>query len=390
MEGKTGAQPSASAPVPGHATVTLPDEIQQRIGVTIGTVKEGPLRMTVRTVGIVEPNETKLARIHLRTEGWIQQLFVNFTGQRVQKNEPLLTIYSPNFLVTQQEYLVARRAERGVGGFPNQPSLVASARRRLELLGVPEESIERLDKTGVAEEYITLRSPIDGTVLEKNVQEKDYVTPEKQLYLIADLSTVWVQAKVYEYELPHVELGQPATITLPALPNRELNGKIVFIQPTVEETARTVQVRIELSNKDGLLKPGMFAHITISHDMGEGLLVPMSAVIRTGEKDIAYREEAPGKFVPAEVQINDMRFGDQFQVYSGLKVGDKISTSANFLIDSESRLRSGAGGMAGMPGMEGMDMGGPKEADQSNQEQMNQPNDGKSTETDHSQMQHTH
>ena len=293
MGGKPGAHPSEAAPVAGHATVTIPDEIRQRIGVTIGTVKEGPLLMTVRTVGIVEPNETKLVRIHLRTEGWIQQMFVNFTGQKVQKNEPLLTIYSPNFLATQQEYLVAQRAERGAGGLPNQSSLVASARRRLELLGVPEETIEELDKTGVAQEYITLRSPIDGTVLEKNVQEKDYVTPEKQLYLIADLSTVWVQAKVYEYELPHVELGQPATVTLPALPNRELTGKIVFIQPTVEEIARTVQVRIELSNKDGLLKPGMFAHIVISHDMGEGLLVPMSAIIRTGEKDIAYREEAP-------------------------------------------------------------------------------------------------
>src|SRR5262249_19791418 len=143
--------------------------------------------------------------------------------------------------------------------------------------------IEELKRTGKAQTTLTLRSPLTGTVLEKNVLEKEYVTPEKELYVVADLSTVWVQAKVYEYELPHVEVGQPATVTLPALPGREFGGKVVFLQPTVEEKTRTVQVRVELPNKDGLLKPAMFAHIEIQHTMGEGLLVPDSAVLRTGE-----------------------------------------------------------------------------------------------------------
>jgi Cu(I)/Ag(I) efflux system membrane fusion protein len=178
------------------------------------------------------------------------------------------------------------------------------------------------------------------------------------LYVLADLSTVWVQAKVYEYELPHVELGQPATVTLAALPEQKLTGKVVFVQPTVEETTRTVQVRVELPNDKGLLKPGMFANVEIQHTMGEGLLVPTSAVIRTGERDIVYRMGPQGKFEPIEVKISSFKFGDRFQILEGLKAGDKVVTSANFLIDSESRLRIG-GGM-----MPGMDMGEMKGKDQ--------------------------
>ena len=169
---------------------------------------------------------------------------------------------------------------------------------------------------------------------------------------------MWVQAKVYEYELPHVELGQPAKVTLPALPGRELEGKVIFIQPTVEEPARTVQVRVELPNREGRLKPGMFAHITITHHMGEGLLAPTSAIIRTGERDIAFRAEHGDHFVPVEVKISPFQFGDRFHILSGLKAGDRVTTSANFLIDSESRLRFGGAG-----GMPGMDMGGGKGAD---------------------------
>lgn len=357
MPGMESAKPSQVA---GHAKVVIPPEVQQRIGVTVGEVQRGPLRMGVQTVGIVQPNETKIARIHLRTEGWVEQLFVNFTGQLVHKGDPLLAIYSRDFVISQQEYLTARRTERHEGGISPQLSLAESARKRLRLLDVPEDALKKLEQTGTPEENITLRSPIDGTVLKKDVHEKDYVTADKELYVIADLSTVWVQAKVYEYELPHVELGQRVTVTIPSLPNQELAGKVVFIEPTVEERTRTVQVRIELPNEDGHLKPGMFAHINITHQMGEGLLAPTSAIIRTGEKDLAYRVASPGEFVPVEVSIDEVKFGDQFHVLDGLQAGDTIVTSANFLIDSESRLRAGAGSMAGMPGMEGMDMGNAK------------------------------
>ena len=183
-----------------------------------------------------------------------------------------------------------------------------------------------------------MRSPIEGTVLSRNAFTGQYITPKTELYTVADLSTVWVQAKVYEYELPHVELGQPATVTVPALPGHKFRGKVVFIQPTVEVKARTVDVHVELPNKKEQIRPGMFANVEIGHDMGEGLLVPAAAVLRTGERDIAYREESKGRFVPVEVVIGPLRFGGRFHVLKGLKAGEKVATSADFLIDSESRL----------------------------------------------------
>jgi Cu(I)/Ag(I) efflux system membrane fusion protein len=346
---KTGSPSS----VPGHADVTIPSEIQQRIGVTIGQVVRAPLRMSVRTVGIIQPDESRVARVHLRTEGWVAKLFVNFTGQNVQKGDPLLSIYSPEFLTTQQEYLNARQA--GGGQIPDQASLAALARERLELWGVSPRELEEMDKSRRPITNLILRSPLTGIVLEKRAFEAMRVTPQDELYVVADLSTVWVQAKVYEYELPHVELGQPATVTLPALPDQKLTGKVVFIQPTVEEKTRTVQVRVELPNEKGMLKPGMFANVEIQHTMGDGLLVPTSAVIRTGERDIAYHVMSRDRFMPVKVKISSFTFGDRFHILEGLKAGDQVVTSANFLIDSESRLR--VGGMGGMPGMPGMEMG---------------------------------
>lgn len=349
--GGMGGQPAESSGVPGLAAVQIAPELQQRLGVTTGEVRKEHLRMSVRTVGIVRPNEKRLARVHIRTEGWIRDLFVNFTGEKVEKGGKLLSIYSPQFVTTQQEYLNAVQGR--------DESLAELARKRLELWDVPDEEIKELRRTGKPKTYLTLRSPITGTVLTKNAFEDQYVTSATELYVVADLSTVWVQAKVYEYELPHVELGRMATVTLPALPDKQLTGEVVFVDPTVEEPARTVQVRVELPNRDGRLKPGMFAHITIEHPMGEGLLVPASAVVRTGNRDYAFRAETAHRFVPVEVTISPYQFGERFHILSGLKAGDHVVTSANFLIDSESRLRFG--GMGGMAGMGGMKMGGMKD-----------------------------
>jgi Cu(I)/Ag(I) efflux system membrane fusion protein len=353
MPGMDMGQSGKPSKVPGHAEVTIPGEVQQRIGVTVGKVEETPLRMSVRTVGIVETDETKVDHIHLKTEGWVEKVFVGYTGQKVKKGDPLLAIYSPQFLTTQQDFLNARQAK--------QPTLVELARRRLELWDVPADEIKELESNGKPSTYLTLRSPLTGTVLVKNAFAGQYVTPEKELYVLADLSTVWVQAKAYEYELPHVEKDQPASVTVPALPEKQLTGKVVFLQPTVDPRTRTVQVRVELPNKEGLLRPGMFAHVTIEHSMGTGLLVLASAVIRTGERDVAYLVKSGGRFVPVEVKISPFRFdavkgaGGRFQVLEGLKAGDRVVTSANFLIDSESRLRLG-GGMMNMPSMEMGDM----------------------------------
>jgi Cu(I)/Ag(I) efflux system membrane fusion protein len=341
MGASSSEEPMSTSSVPGHAVVMVTPEFQQRLGITVGQVKKEALRMEVRTVGIVRPDETKLARVHIRTEGWTKRQFVNYVGQTVAKGGPLLSIYSPEFLNTQEDYLANVRA--------GDKRLAELSLQRLELWDVPPDAITELKRAGKPRTYLTLRSPISGTVLQRNVFEAQYVTPKDELYVVADLSTVWVQAKVYEYELPHVELGQPVKVTLPALPGRALTGKVVFVQPTVEEPARTVEVRIELPNDKGALKPGMFARVTIAHHMGEGLLAPVSAIIRTGERDIAFRAEGSDHFVPVEVKIGPYQFGDRFQVLSGLKEGDRVTTSANFLIDSESRLKfGGAGGMSGM------------------------------------------
>jgi Cu(I)/Ag(I) efflux system membrane fusion protein len=386
-----GKQVDSSSKMPGYMEVAISPEMQQKIGVTIGEVEKGPLKMSVRTVGIVRANETLVKHLNLKTSGWVEELFVNFTGQTVEKGAPLLAIYSPDFLTTQQDFLTSRRAQGSRGLQEAQQSLTDAALRRLELLDVPQEEIDALTKAGTPQKSLTLRSPIAGIVLEKNAFEGMHVTPEQELYVVGDLSTVWVQAKVYEYEMPHVEMGHPVKVNLPAVPETEFDGKVDFIEPTLEEASRTVRVRVELANPQGLLKPGMFAHIEIMHTMGEGLLIPTSAVLRSGERDIAFRVEKGDKngdrFVPAEVKIDAVQFGDQFHILEGLEAGERVVTSANFLIDSESRLRAGGGGMAGMPGME-MGMPGMEKGDMKGMEGMKGMESKGKPAVDHSKMKH--
>ena len=350
--------PTANAPTPngavppGYTEVRVSQEVQQRIGVTLGKVARTPLKMNIRAVGIVQPNETKVAHIHVKTEGWVDKLYVSYTGQRVRAGDPLLSIYSPAFFTAQQEFLAALRAAKaGLEQPEDQRLVLATARRRLELWDIPREDIDALEKNGEPHKSLTLRSPISGTVLEKQVFAGQYVMAQSDLYVVADLSTVWMQARVFQYELPHVALGMPATVSFQSLPGQPLAGKIVFIDPVIDEMSRSVQVRIELPNPAGQLRPGMFGDVSISHAMGTGLTVPTSAIIRTGERDIAFRAVSADRFLPVEVKISPMGFGDRFQVLEGLGAGDEVVTSANFLIDSESRLEAGASSMAGMPGM---------------------------------------
>lgn len=351
QEMATTTQPpatSSTAP-PGYAEIRVPGEVRQRIGVILGEVQEMPLTMAIRTVGIVRPDETKVDHIHLKTEGWVQKLFVNFTGQEVKVGEPLLSIYSQPFFAAEGEFLSALQSAR-LNGISDRQLVVQTARKRLELWDIPEEEIDALEKSGRPTPFLTLRSPISGTVLEKKTFEGQYVMPASDLFVVADLSTVWMQAKIYEYELPHVALGMPVKVFFPWLITHQLLGKIVFIDPVVDEVSRTVQVRVELPNRDGRLKPGMFGDILITHAMGDGLTVPASAVLRSGERDIVFRAVSDDRFVPVQVKIGAMRFGDRFQILAGLKAGDEVAISGNYLIDSESRLEAG-GGMAGMPGM---------------------------------------
>jgi Cu(I)/Ag(I) efflux system membrane fusion protein len=356
--GSHGATPGMEAPkpadapapkgtLPGYSEIGIAPSVQQRIGVTLDKVVETPLIMTVRSVGILRPNETKVAHIHLKTDGWVEKLFISFTGQIVKAGDPMLSIYSPAFYTAQREYLSALRSAR-VG---DQQIVAETARQRLELWDVPQEVIEALEKTGKPGKSLVLRSPISGTILEKKAFEGQYVMTQGELFVVADLSTVWMQAKIFEYELPHVKVGTQATVSFPSLPTQQFTGKVVFIDPVVDEMSRSIQVRVELPNPDGELRPGMFGNMMVTHPMGTGLTVPTSAVIRTGERDIAFRAISQDRFVPVQVKISPLQFEDRFQIIEGLNAGDEVVTSASFLIDSESRLEAGAGSMADMPGM---------------------------------------
>lgn len=347
-EGHGGMAAPAGMPtpatVPGYSVVTLSPERRQLIGVRTGKVEKDKLVMSIRTVGIIEPDQTRLARLHTRVSGWVTKVHANFVGQDVKKTDPLLELYSPDLLATQREYLItrARTGESPIADM--EKGLLESARRRLALWGVPEDEIQAMEKTGVARETLRLRSPIAGRILERNVLEGAYVEPATELYRIADLRVVWLQAKIYEHELPHVELGQPVTVTLPARPGEELTGKVSFVEPVLQETTRTVKVRVEIANPKGLLMPGMYADVRFDHDMGEGLLIPESAVLRTGARAMAFRTLPEGHFEPVEVELGG-RFGERFEVKGGLEEGDEVVVSGNFLIDSESRLKAATSAM---------------------------------------------
>ena len=337
-----GAEPSE---LPGYAKVTISPERQELIGVRIGEAKRDKLLMSIRAVGIIEPDQRRLARIQTRISGWVTKLYVDFVGQRVEKGDPLLEIYSPELFSSQHEYLIARAGQQPRTG--GGASLAETSRRRLEFMGVAPQEIAELERTRQPRDTLLLRAPIKGTVLKREVLEGSYVEPKTELYRLADLSVVWLQAKIYEYEIPHIEIGQPVKVTLQSEPDNPRQGKVTFVEPVVQEATRTVRVRVEIDNPEELLKPGMYADLEIEHDMGEGLLVPESAVLRTGERAICFRLLPAHRFEPVEVQLGS-RFGDRFEVRSGLEEGDKIVVSAGFLIDSESRLKATtSGGMAG-------------------------------------------
>jgi Cu(I)/Ag(I) efflux system membrane fusion protein len=335
-----------AAKIKGYTVVTITPERQQLIGVRTGKAQKDKLLMSIRAVGIVEPDQTRLARLHTRISGWVTKVYVNFVGQSVKEGDPLLDIYSPDLLATQDEYLIAYNAWETGGKTDQQWRIVESTRRRLELWNVSKEDIKELEKTKKARDTLTLRAPITGTVLERNVLKGSQVEPATELYRIADLSKVWLQARIYEYELPHVELKKPVEIRFLSQPDTVIESRVEFVEPFLQETTRTVKVRVPIDNRKGLYKPGMYADLKINHDMGMGLLIPESAVLRTGERDVSFRVLGGGRFEPVEVKLGG-RFEDRYEVLAGLSDGDEIVTSATFLIDAESRLKAAVSGMSG-------------------------------------------
>jgi len=330
-------------------TVQISPERQQLIGVRIGTVEKRPLQKVIRTNGRVEFDEKRLATISPKIGGWIEELYVDFTGAPVKKGAPLLTLYSPELVSTQEEYLAALRARQELAASPypevaaSGNALVESARRRLRLWDISEEQIRELELTGQARKSLTLYSPYGGIVLEKMAFKGMRVEPGMALYKLADLSVVWLIADIYEYELPLIRLGQQASINLSYLPGEAFTGKAVFIYPYLDAQTRTARVRFEFANPRGTLKPEMYAGVEITIRLGDKVAVPEGAIIDTGIRKVAIVDKGSGYFEPRDVKLGT-KAGDYYEVLDGLKVGERVVTSANFLIDSESKLKEAVGG----------------------------------------------
>jgi membrane fusion protein, copper/silver efflux system len=330
----------------------------QMIGVRTAVVEKRPVGSRLDLVGFVAPDESRLKRIQIRAPGWVQELFVSRTGDEVVAGQPLLTLYSPELYQSEQEYLIEARAraQRDTSGAPahgmgHDDDGVGSALMRLTLLGVPAEEIARLQRVPVAVPRITLRATVNGTVLERNVTQGQYVAADVPLFTIADLTTVWVLADLYEMDFGRVRAGDRATFVADALSDRSFPARIEFIYPTVSSETRTLKVRLAIDNPAGVLKPGMYGRVRVSGRAGSALTVPGEAVVNTGEHQYVFLARRDGHFEPRMVWTG-AQDGDRVQIVKGIALGDTVVASASFLIDSESRLKAAIDGMHG-PGPAG-------------------------------------
>ena len=336
--------PGAPA-VEGLAGVRIPYRKQQLIGVRTIVARRAPLVRTLRTVGRVTADETRLHHVHTKVGGWIETLYADATGEKVRRGQPLLSLYSPELLATQEEYLVALRSRRDMKEgtlkdlLRGADDLVASARQRLLLYDMTPAQIQRLEQTGEASRTVTLYAPLTGHVIARKVSHGERIEPDTSLLDIADLSRIWVIASIYEYELPFVRVGQRAAMTLAYVPGKTYRGRVALIYPVLDETTRTAQVRLEFDNPDLSLKPEMYAHVELESDLGERLSVPDSALLSTGTRDIVFVAEGEGYFEPREVQVG-LRLPDAVEILGGLAEGETVVVSGNFLIDSESKLKA--------------------------------------------------
>lgn len=331
-------------------TVQISPAKQQLIGVRTGTVAAEDITQTIRATGLIEIDETRVAHVHTKVSGWVRRVFVDYTWQHVERGQPLFTLYSPELVSTQKEYLIARRAQAYLGQGPyreaaaGSEALLRAARERLKLWDVTEEQIAELEARGAAQEELIVFAPIGGHVSVRNVFPNQYVTPESDLYTLVDHSRVWVQAQLYEYEIAAVRVGQAATMGVEALPGRVFRGRVALVAPHLDMTTRTVEVRLEFDNPELALKPDMFATVELEVPLGRHVVAPQEAVLDAGVEQVVFLVHPGGYFEPRQVKLG-ARVGDRFIVLDGLQPGDTIVTSGNFLIDSESRLKSAMEGM---------------------------------------------
>jgi membrane fusion protein, copper/silver efflux system len=358
--GHGGGAP-APAPVPAAAapqneeppTIEIPPERQQMIGVKTAPVARRPMERTIRTVGRVEVDEQRQVAVTTKYEGWIEKLQADATGKFVRKGEPLAQIYSPELFATQQEYLNLLRWRKDPGGNASswnamlgrdRDAILDAARERLRLWDITDAQIQAIEASGKPIRTLTLFSPITGYVIQKMVVQGMRIMAGEKLFDLADLSTVWVIADVYEYELPLVWPGLTARVRLSYFPDKEFTSKIDYIYPTLSGESRTARVRLVMPNPGGTLKPQMFSNIELTVKLGERITVPSEAVIDTGTRKIVYVDRGEGMFEPREV-VTGLATESSVEILRGLKEGERVASSANFLIDSEAQLK----GVAPLP-----------------------------------------
>jgi Cu(I)/Ag(I) efflux system membrane fusion protein/cobalt-zinc-cadmium efflux system membrane fusion protein len=357
----TGA--GAAAPL---APIRLSPQRLQEIGVTTATMAFKEVQNNLNVPGNVDIDEEKLAYVQTRFPGWIQDVYANATYQYVHKGERLFTIYSPDLVSSEQEYLLARKNQQAfslearAGQTPNRPAgtdnlaaqeggwLLQAAEERLRQFGVPQAALANLEKTGKVERNIAIDSPVSGYITERNALPNAYAQPETKLYTIADLSTVWVYANVFQDAVGQLRPGDPAQVTVDAYPGRSFYGRIDQILPQVDPVTRTVRVRLVFRNPGVVLKPGMYVNVNIRVPLGRHLVIPTSAVLQSGQQAIAFVDHGQGYLEPRNIQVGP-QIDDSVVVLNGLKAGDKVVSSANFLLDSEAQLQAAQDGFAAPP-----------------------------------------
>ncbi len=333
-------------------TIRVSPEKQQLIGVQYGEAEASAGFHTFRAAGKVAMDETRIAKVQTRIEGWIDKVFVDFTGKRVEKGQPLLTLYSPEMLASQQEYLLAIRSRELMrtsplaGARQQSESLLAAARKRLELWDLNDAQIDEITRTGEPLENITLFSPVSGYVMTRNAFPKQRITPETELYTLADLSKVWIMADVFENEAPMIRVGMPAKLTLSYAGGRRIVGRVNYVQPQVDNATRTLKVRIEADNPGMALKPEMFVDVEFQVRMPTRLTVPSEAVLNSGLRQTVFVDRGNGYLEPRQVETG-ARIGNRIEITKGLRLGERVVISGNFLIDSESQLKSAAAATSG-------------------------------------------
>ncbi len=353
QDSTAGSVPAVSTEAPLVPMQISPQRLQ-KIGVKTGKVERKFVEDQIRTTGNVAVDERRLAYVQVRFSGYIQKVFADSTYQYVHKGQPLFTMYSPDLVATEREYLAAKQNQQEVthstvpGVASSAASLLDATVERLKQWGVPQREIARLQSTGQVQQELEVDSPVSGYITERNALPNVAVQPEMRLYTITDFSTVWVQAQVFQNDLARIKSGAPATLTVSTFADRTFAGRVDFIYPQVDMETRTAKVRVVYSNSGLQLKPGMFVNVTLKIPMGHQLVVPATGVLQSGTRQIVFVERNDGYFEPREVQLGS-RVGDDFIVLKGLKVDEQIVTSANFLIDSESQLQAALASFAPPP-----------------------------------------